>query len=57
MPPFGNQYELPVYVDRALREQDAMLFRVGTHQHSMKVAYADFARLVQPTVAEFAYLA
>jgi hypothetical protein len=33
-----------------------MVFKVGTHQHSMKVAYEDFARLVQPTVGEFAYL-
>jgi Ala-tRNA(Pro) deacylase len=57
MPPFGNLYELPVYVDRALAEQAAMVFRIGTHQHSMKVAYSDFARLAQPTVDEFAYLA
>jgi Ala-tRNA(Pro) deacylase len=57
MPPFGNLYGLPVYVDRALSEQDAMVFRIGTHQHSMKVAYKDFARLAQPTVGAFAYLA
>ena len=56
MPPFGNLYDVPVYVDRALAEQAAMVFRVGTHQDSMKVAYADFARLAQPTVGEFAYL-
>jgi Ala-tRNA(Pro) deacylase len=57
MPPFGNLYEIPVYVDRALAEQDAMVFRVGTHEQSMKVAYGDFERLVQPTVGEFGYLA
>ena len=57
MPPFGNLYGVPVYVDPALAEQDVMVFRIGTHQHSMKVAYQDFARLAQPTVAECAYLA
>jgi Ala-tRNA(Pro) deacylase len=57
MPPFGNLYGVSVYVDPALAAQDVMVFRIGTHQHSMKVAYADFARLAQPTVAEFAYLA
>ena len=57
MPPFGNLYNVPVYVDRALTEQEEVFFRVGTHQHMMKVAYADFARLVQPTVGEFAYVA
>lgn len=57
MPPFGNLYDVPVYVDRALAEQEEMFFLVGTHDHSMEVAYKDFARLVQPTVGEFAYLA
>jgi Ala-tRNA(Pro) deacylase len=56
MPPFGNLYDIPVYVDRALSEQDAMIFRIGTHQHSMKVAYDDFARLAQPIIVECAYL-
>jgi len=57
MPPFGNLYDVPVYVDRALAEQEAIVFKIGTHQHSMKVAYSDFARLAKPTVGEFAYLA
>jgi Ala-tRNA(Pro) deacylase len=56
MPPFGNLYGVPVYVDRALTGQASILFRAGTHQHVMKVAYADFARLVRPTVGEFAYV-
>lgn len=53
MPPFGNLYELPVYVDRALSEHDEIVFRVGTYTETMKVAYADFERLVQPQVGEF----
>ena len=56
MPPFGNLYGVPVYVERALAEQTDILFRVGTHQHMMKVAYVDLARLVQPVVGEFAYV-
>ena len=54
VPPFGNLYGVPVYVDLALAEEADLVFRVGTHQHAMKVAYSDFARLAQPTVAEFA---
>lgn len=53
MPPFGNLYELPVYVDSALTEHAAIVFRVGTYTQTMKVAYADFARLAQPQVGEF----
>ena len=53
MPPFGNLYDVPVYVDQALAEQTDIVFRVGTHRHTMKVAYADFERLAQPTVGDF----
>ncbi|HZU06843.1 MAG TPA: YbaK/EbsC family protein [Chloroflexota bacterium] len=55
MPPFGNLYQVPVYVDRALTEDETIVFRAGTHTDTMSIKYADFARLVQPTVAEFAY--
>jgi Ala-tRNA(Pro) deacylase len=54
MPPFGNLYDLPVYVDQSLTGAQDIIFRIGTHRHTMKMAYADFARLAQPTVAEFA---
>jgi Ala-tRNA(Pro) deacylase len=56
MPPFGNLYDVPVYADRALADKGDIIFRIGTHRHTMKVAYADFARLAQPTVGEYAYL-
>jgi Ala-tRNA(Pro) deacylase len=54
MPPFGHLYDLPVYVDRALAEDEVIVFRAGTHTDTMRLTYADFARLVNPTVAEFA---
>jgi Ala-tRNA(Pro) deacylase len=53
MPPFGNLYSVPVYVDQALAEEADIVFRIGTHRHIMKVAYADFEHLAQPTVGEF----
>ena len=55
MPPFGNLYNLPVYVDRALAEDETIYFQAGTHSDSMSLKYADFARLVRPTVASFGY--
>ena len=54
MPPFGNLYDVPVYVDQALAEEEHVVFRVGTHRHTMKIAYDDFARLAQPVIGEFA---
>ncbi len=57
MPPFGNLYGVPVYVDRALAEDETIVFRAGTHTDTMSLKCADFARLVRPTVAEFAHRA
>jgi Ala-tRNA(Pro) deacylase len=54
MPPFGNLYGVPVYVDRTLAEDETIVFRAGTHTDTMSVLYADFERLVEPTLADFA---
>jgi Ala-tRNA(Pro) deacylase len=54
MPPFGNLYEVPVCVDRALVEDETIVFRSGTHTDTMSVSYADFEKLVRPTVADVA---
>lgn len=54
MPPFGNLYEVPVYVEAALAEDETIVFRAGTHTDTMSVSYADFERLVEPTISEFA---
>jgi len=32
-----------------------MMFHAGTHTNTISIAYADFARLVKPTVVAFAY--
>ena len=54
MPPFGNLYGIPVYVDSVLAQDDEIAFNAGTHQDSIHMKYADFARLVKPTVASLA---
>jgi Ala-tRNA(Pro) deacylase len=54
MPPFGNLYDLPVFVDRALGANDRVVFQAGTHAVTMSVPYGDFERLAEATVAELA---
>lgn len=54
MPPFGNLYNVPMYVDRVLTEDPEIVFQAGSHRDTMKVAYKDYARLTQPIVADFA---
>jgi Ala-tRNA(Pro) deacylase len=53
MPPFGNLYGLEVYVDEELAAGPTIVFQAGNHRELVSMAYADFARLVQPRVAEF----
>ena len=54
MPPFGNIYDLPVFVDKSLAEDETIVFEAGTHTDTMSMKYADFERLVKPQAAEFA---
>jgi Ala-tRNA(Pro) deacylase len=53
MPPFGNLYGLPVYVDVKLTEDEIIFFQAGSSTETMSTRYADFARLVKPTVISF----
>jgi Ala-tRNA(Pro) deacylase len=55
MPPFGNLYGVPVYVESALAENETLVIQAGTHTDTLRMHYADFERLVQPTVAAFAH--
>lgn len=48
MPPFGNLYNLPVYVYDELSRDEEIAFNSGTHRELVKLAYADFERLVKP---------
>lgn len=53
MPPFGNLYGFEVYVDEELATHPQIVFQAGNHRELVTMSYADFARLVQPQVAEF----
>ena len=53
MPPFGNLYNMEVYVDQSLTTDEKIVFQAGTHYEAVKLRYTDFAKLVHPTVAEF----
>jgi len=54
MPPFGNLYDLPVYVDESLTKDESIVFNAGNHTQTVRMQYADFARLVQPTIVAVA---
>ncbi|NJD11488.1 MAG: YbaK/EbsC family protein [Gemmatimonadetes bacterium] len=51
MPPFGNLYCVPVYVDESLARNEEIVIQAGTHRDSIRLRYFDFSRLAQPVVA------
>jgi Ala-tRNA(Pro) deacylase len=48
MPPFGNLYDMPVYVEESLGENEFIAFNAGSHTELIKLSFKDFERLVQP---------
>lgn len=53
MPPFGNLYGIPVWVDESLTRDEEIVFNAGNHEQTVHMAYADFAQLVRPKIASF----
>jgi Ala-tRNA(Pro) deacylase len=54
MPPFGNLYGLPTYVEQSLAEQDYIVFEAGTHTDAIKMSYRDYEKIVKPKVNDLA---
>jgi len=55
MPPFGNLYDMDVFVAKSLTEDEEITFNAGSYSELMKVAYKDFERLVNPKIVKFSF--
>lgn len=53
MPPFGNLYDMDVYAEQSLSEDEEIAFNAGSHTELLRLAYHDFQRLVAPRVSKF----
>ncbi len=53
-PPFGNLYDLPVYVSSTLALDEEITFNGGSHEDAVRMKYCDFERLVHPRVVPLA---
>jgi Ala-tRNA(Pro) deacylase len=53
IPPFGNLYDLEVYVSPALAENERITCVAGHHAEAIRLDYRDFERLVKPTPLDF----
>ena len=55
MPPFGNLFTMRVFVSNSLKEDKEIAFNAGSHRELVRMAYADYERLVKPTVGSFTF--
>ncbi|CUS97999.1 aminoacyl-tRNA deacylase [Candidatus Chrysopegis kryptomonas] len=52
MPPFGNLYNVPVYMDEKFKSIDEISFNGGTHNDVVKMKMEDYIRLVNPVFGD-----
>ncbi len=55
MPPFGNLYDMAVYADASLAENEEITFSAGTHRELVRMGWDDMVRLVNPLVDDLTY--
>ena len=54
MPPMGNLYGMPVYLDSSLAGEETIAFNGGTHHDEVHMRTADYRELVNPAVITLA---
>jgi Ala-tRNA(Pro) deacylase len=54
MPPFGNLYDMPVYVDSGLAEDEWIAFNAGSHVDVIHMRFNDYKWLANPVVVPLA---
>ena len=53
MPPFGNLYDMEVYVAKSLAEDEEIAFNACSHTELIKMKYKDFDKLAKPKILKF----
>lgn len=53
MPPLGNLFHLPVYLDRRVASREFIAFNAGTHRDVIHMRVSDYCELVHPVVGNF----
>jgi len=55
MPPFGNLYNMDVFVAESLADTKEIAFNACSHDQLIKMDYSDFEKLVKPVRLKFTY--
>ncbi|MBN1398207.1 MAG: YbaK/EbsC family protein [Bacteroidetes bacterium] len=53
MPPFGNLFALPIYIEKSLTDAEEIVFDACSETKSIRLKMDDYMKLAKPIVAEF----
>ncbi len=53
IPPLGNLFGIPLYVDETLGNNEMVVFNAGEHTKSIRMKYRDFVTVSSPTIGSF----
>ncbi len=53
VPPYGNLFNIPVYVDKSLLENEIIDFNAGRHDTSIQMKCKDYIDIVKPVISDF----
>jgi prolyl-tRNA editing enzyme YbaK/EbsC (Cys-tRNA(Pro) deacylase) len=53
VPPFGNLFGLPVFMDNALMEEDTVYFNCGSHTISLRMKRSDLVDATDAQIVDF----
>jgi Ala-tRNA(Pro) deacylase len=54
-PPFGNLYDIDIYCEEALLQDDEIAFNACSHTELLQMKLKEYINLVNPKVLKFAY--
>ena len=52
IPPFGNLFEIRVFIEKALLDNEKIIFNAGDRSFSVAMKTKDYLEVVKPTIAE-----
>ena len=53
VPPFGNIFAIPLYMDTSLQSNETIVFNAGLHTKSISLKEVDFEKIAKPMIGEF----
>ncbi len=55
MPPFGNLWDMGVFVAASLADNEEISFNAGSHTELIRMKFNDYKRLVNPVIIKYSF--